>query len=113
MNVKTKNGCIVLCAVSVPLLPVDEKLPDTVDARTTALALPLAGPCGIVCECAASSAGVNTCVSSPPVAARVRAVSPLPVPLPTGERPRGSGRLNVVDPSPAPNVVPITPNKVA
>src|SRR5574337_1229717 len=56
---------------------------------------------------------VKACASSPPVAARFRKVNPVPWPAPTTLRDRASGTLKVVDPSPAPNVVPITANKAA
>ena len=62
---------------------------------------------------AARLSALRVWVSVPPESARVRAVSPDPVPVPIGVRPRRSGRLNVVDPFPAPHVVPIAANSRA
>ena len=57
---------------------------------------------------------INVWVSSPNLEPSARAVSPAPSDTaeePTGMRALRSGTLNVLDPSPAPNVVPITPNR--
>lgn len=51
------------------------------------------------------------CDSAPLVCANVRADKPVPVPTPIGIRPRMSGTLNVVEPSPVPKVVPMTAYK--
>src|SRR6266571_3814664 len=87
----------------------------------------------ISCECPGSttpwacdgiSAVVNACTSSPPVApkdspstpdapvTRPAATPPISS-LPTIARPRRSGRLKVVAPSPAPYIVPIPANSAA
>src|SRR5262245_9684011 len=58
-------------------------------------------PCAVVPD----SVAANVCFSSPPFAPNARAVKPEPVPVPTTVRPRRSGRLNVVLPSPVPNDV--------
>ena len=52
---------------------------------------------------------------SPPLLASEWAVAPpaVPVPAPIAVRPRRSGTLNVVDPSPAPQAVPRAANKAA
>src|SRR5581483_3585781 len=62
------------------------------------------------CECEGISGVVRVCVSSPPVAPRVPNVAEF---LPTPTRPRKSGRLKVVEPSPTPKAVPIAANRAA
>lgn len=64
--------------------------------------------CGTSCTCAGSSLSVRVTVSLPPVDPNRCSED-----TPRGTRPPRSGRLNVVEPSPAPNVVPMTPNRVA
>src|SRR3990172_5407595 len=76
---------------------------------------------GRLWECAGISAIVNVCVSAPlpcpilsaSVAVTRSADTPPMLSLPRGKRPRKSGKLNVVEPSPVPNAVLTTANKSA
>jgi hypothetical protein len=91
-----------VCAA--PACVCDDSLPDV--------------PLGVECVCDDSLPDVPlgvewVWVSVPSVAPRVRGVNPDPVPEPIGARPRRSGMLNVLIPSPLPNVVPTAVKRAA
>lgn len=107
---------MLLCEPPPPtllLVDIPEDGPGPCQKFTNAPPPVAALPAGIGWLCAGISAVVRVCVSKPPVAPSARAVRPDPVPTPISARPRPSGRLNVVDPFPAPNVVPIAANRAA
>ena len=108
----TADGCMLLCGLLSPVLAVTE-LENTLPV-TAVLPPPIALPTDTPCVWAASSAVVNVCVSAPPVlpTALPRVAVPVP-PEPTATRRRKSGSVNVVEPSPTPQVVPIAVKSAA